>query len=123
MLFEKITYQDDFPINVTIASLEEYPVHYHQDIEFIYVLKGRISLKNGYCIYTLREGDIFVNAGHEIHSMYSVDDAEKNVVALIQITQGISLSISLTWGKHVTEHTPSVPPIQSSTICVRSCSR
>lgn len=86
MLFEKITYQDDFPINVTIASLEEYPVHYHQDIEFIYVLKGRISLKNGYCIYTLREGDIFVNAGHEIHSMYSVDDAEKNVVALIQIS-------------------------------------
>ena len=48
MLFEKITYQDDFPINITIASIEEYPLHYHQAIEFVYVLKGEVTLKNGY---------------------------------------------------------------------------
>ena len=84
MLFEKLTYQDDFPINVAIASLEEYPIHYHQDIEFLYVLKGSVSLKNGSCIYTLQEGDIFVNAGHEIHGMKATD--EENVVAIIQIS-------------------------------------
>lgn len=85
MLFEKLSYQDDFPINITIASIEEYPIHFHQDIEFLYVLKGKIDLKNGYCVYTLHEGDIFVNAGHEVHSMQSVDD-EENIVALIQIS-------------------------------------
>lgn len=85
MLFEKLSYQDDFPINITIASIEEYPIHFHQDIEFLYVLKGKIDLKNGYCVYTLHEGDIFVNAGQEVHSMQSVDD-EENIVALIQIS-------------------------------------
>lgn len=81
MLFEKITYQDDFPINITIASIEEYPLHYHQDIEFVYVLKGEVTLKNGYCHYTLKEGDIFTNAGHEVHSLTST--GKENIVALI----------------------------------------
>ena len=84
MLFEKITYQDDFPINITIASVEEYPLHYHQDIEFVYVLKGEVMLKNGYCHYTLKEGDIFTNAGHEVHSLMST--GKDNIVALIQIS-------------------------------------
>lgn len=84
MLFEKITYQDDFPINIIIANIDEYPLHYHQDIEFVYVLKGEVSLKNGYCYYTLKEGDIFTNAGHEVHSLMST--GKNNIVALIQIS-------------------------------------
>lgn len=84
MLFEKLTYQEDFPINITIASVEEYPLHYHQDIEFVYVLKGEIKLKNGYCQYLLKEGDIFTNAGHEVHSLMATD--KENIVALIQIS-------------------------------------
>lgn len=84
MLFEKITYQDDFPINITIANIKEYPIHYHQDTEFVLVLKGEIQLKNGYCTYTLHEGDIFTNSGHEVHSLTST--GEDNVVAVIQIS-------------------------------------
>ncbi len=84
MLFEKITYPDDFPINITIAAVEEYPLHYHRDIEFVYVLKGEVALKNGYCHYTLKEGDIFTNAGHEVHSLTST--GKENIVALIQIS-------------------------------------
>lgn len=84
MLFEKVIYQDDFPINITIASIDEYPLHYHQDIEFIYVLSGEVKLKNGYCFYDLKEGDVFTNAGHEVH--YLTSDGKENVCALIQIS-------------------------------------
>lgn len=84
MMFEKITYSDDFPINITIANIEDYPIHYHQDIEFVYVLKGSVKLKNGSCDYVLHEGDIFTNAGHEVHSITSTDT--ENIVALIQIS-------------------------------------
>ena len=84
MLFEKITYQDDFPINITIANIKEYPIHYHQDTEFVLVLKGEIELKNGYCTYTLGEGDIFTNSGHEVHSLRS--NGKDNMVAVIQIS-------------------------------------
>ena len=84
MLFEKITYQDDFPINITIANIKEYPIHYHQDTEFVLILKGEIALKNGYCTYTLKEGDIFTNSGHEVHSLMST--GEDNIVAVIQLS-------------------------------------
>lgn len=84
MLFEKISYPDDFPINIKIASFTEYPIHYHQDIEFVMVLKGSIRLKNGYCTYDLKEGDIFTNSGHEVHRLVSADP--DNLVAVIQIS-------------------------------------
>lgn len=84
MLLEKLTFADDFPINITIGSVVEDPLHYHLDIEFVYVLRGEIQLKNGYCIYDLHEGDIFTNSGNEVHSMRAV--TEDNIIAQIQIS-------------------------------------
>ena len=84
MLLERIPYGEDFPMNIRIARLTEDPLHYHLDIEFLYVLKGRIQLKNGYCFYELQEGDIFTNSGHELHGMKAL--TEDNVVAVIHIS-------------------------------------
>lgn len=84
MLFEKLSYDDDFPIKVKIANIIEDPIHYHQDIEFVYVLKGELKLKNGYCNYVLTEGDLFTNVGHEVHALYA--SSENNIVAVIQIS-------------------------------------
>ncbi|NLP31227.1 MAG: AraC family transcriptional regulator [Clostridiales bacterium] len=84
MLLEQTTYQDDFPINIRIAKVEEYPFHYHQDVDFIFVLKGEVHLKNVCHNYLLKEGDIFTNSGHEIHGMTATD--KENVVAIIQIS-------------------------------------
>lgn len=84
MLLERLSYADDFPMNIHIARLEEDPLHYHLDIEFLYVLKGEVLLKNGYCHYHLHEGDIFTNSGHEVHGMTAL--TEDNVVATIQIS-------------------------------------
>lgn len=84
MLFEKTKYPDDFPINIRIVKVTEYPVHYHQDVEIIYVLKGEIRLKNMCHDYYLEEGDIFTNSGHEVHGLTATD--QENVVAIIQIS-------------------------------------
>ena len=40
MLEEKITYEYDFPLNIEIVELKEYPLHYQHDVEFIAVLQG-----------------------------------------------------------------------------------
>lgn len=82
MLFEKIEYSDSFPINIRIGNMLEDPVHYHQDIEFVFVLSGEVLLRSGYCRYTLKAGDIFTNCGHEIHNLAS--NGRNNIVALIQ---------------------------------------
>lgn len=84
MLFEKTTYLDDFPINIKIAKVTEYPFHYHQDVEFVCVLKGEIWLKNVCHHYLLKEGDIFTNSGNEIHGLSATD--KENVVAMIRVS-------------------------------------
>ena len=84
MLFEKINYEEDLPMEITIANIKDYPLHYHQDTEFVVVIKGEIELKNGYCTYTLKEGDVFTNAGHEVHSLMST--GQDNVVAVIHVS-------------------------------------
>ena len=84
MLLEKLIYSDDFPINITVATFVEDPLHYHLDIEIIYVLNGAVRLKNGSCWYELHSGDIFVNSGHEVHGIYTL--SRDNVVARIQIS-------------------------------------
>lgn len=84
VLFEKTTYLDDFPINIRIVKVTEYPFHYHQDVDFVYVLKGEIRLKNVCHHYLLKEGDVFTNSGHEIHGLTATE--EENVVAIIQVS-------------------------------------
>lgn len=83
MLLERLYYADDFPMNITIAHIQEDPPHYHLDIEILYVLHGSLRLKNGYCHYELHEGDVFTNSGHEVHSLTSDDPS--CVVAQFQL--------------------------------------
>lgn len=97
MLFEKTTYLDDFPINIIIAKVTEYPFHYHQDVEFIYVLKGEIRLKNVCHHYLLKEGDIFTNSGHEVHGLTATD--KENVVAIVQVSNRFFTQYFPTLGK------------------------
>lgn len=84
MLFEKLSYPDDFSLQVLIGKVVEDPIHYHPDVEFIYVLRGEVILRNGYCNYHLHAGDIFTNSGNEVHSLYAV--TEDNVVARIHVS-------------------------------------
>ena len=55
MLFERTVYLDDFPMNIRIAKITEYPFHYHQDVEFVYVLKGEVYLKDVSSHYLLKD--------------------------------------------------------------------
>ena len=83
MLKEKITYKDELPINVITANIEEYPIHFHDDMEVIYVLEGSITLRNGYCTYNLKQGDIYIINDREMHSFESTE--EDNMVMMLQM--------------------------------------
>lgn len=84
MLQEKISYEYDFPLNIVFAELTEYPLHYHQDVEFVVVLQGEIEIKNGCSSYTMHEGGIYTNNGHEVHGIYSTGSKEATL-AIIQL--------------------------------------
>lgn len=83
MLKEKNVYKDELPVNVVVANIEEYPIHFHDDMEVIYVLEGSVVLRNGYYTYTLKQGDIFILNDREMHSFAS--NGEKNMVMMLQL--------------------------------------
>lgn len=84
---EELSYDDRLPIHIRIGALEEYPLHYHTDIEFIFVLKGEIQLLLGSNNYILKQNEIFVCNGKEVHAMYTT--GKENVVALIQVNNRV----------------------------------
>ncbi len=83
MLKERNLYKEGLPVNVVVAEIQEYPIHFHEDIEMIYVLSGSIVLKDGYYTETLKKGDIFVLNSREMHSITATD--EKNMTMMLQI--------------------------------------
>jgi len=83
MLKEKSFYAEGLPVNVVVANIKEYPIHFHEDIEVVYVLGGSIRLKNGYYSCLLKQGDIFILNDKEIHSFYKTD--EDNMVMMLQL--------------------------------------
>ena len=83
MLKEKIIYKDELPINVNTANIDEYPIHFHDDMEVVYVLEGSLLLRNGYYTYTLKQGDIFILNDREMHSFENT--GEENMVMMLQM--------------------------------------
>ncbi|NLD20208.1 MAG: AraC family transcriptional regulator [Clostridiales bacterium] len=83
MLKEKIIYKNELPINVITAKIEEYPIHFHDDMEVVYVLDGSVVLRNGYYTYTLNQGDIFILNDREMHSFERTED--DNMVMMLQL--------------------------------------
>ena len=84
MRLEKCNYESDLPISIQICNMENYPPHYHQDIEIIYVLEGELQFRNGPFDYLLVEGDVFTNNRCEVHSMHATD--KPNKIAMIKIS-------------------------------------
>ena len=83
MLKEKIFYKYDLPVNVVTARIDEYPIHFHEDIEVVYVLDGSVVFRNGYYTYTLKRGDIFIVNDREMHSFAKT--SEDNMVMMLQL--------------------------------------
>ncbi len=83
MLKERIVYKNELPVNVITANIEEYPIHFHDDMEVVYVLEGSVTMRNGYYTYSLRQGDIYILNDREMHSFEST--GEDNMVMMLQL--------------------------------------
>ena len=83
MLKEKIVYKNELPVNVITANIEEYPIHFHDDMEVVYVLEGSVIMRNGYYTYSLRQGDVYILNDREMHSFES--SGEDNMVMMLQL--------------------------------------
>ena len=79
---EYISYEDNLPIRITYASINEYPLHWHNTIEIIYVLKGSLNVTIDTDNFEISERELEIINVDESHSLYSEND---NKVLLFQI--------------------------------------
>ncbi|GAA0077499.1 helix-turn-helix domain-containing protein [Clostridium sp. CTA-5] len=80
---EYISYEKNLPILISYVSIKEYPLHWHNSIEIIYVLKGHLNITIDTDNFQLTENELEIINVEETHSIYSND--ENNKVLIFQI--------------------------------------
>ncbi|MGG7178709.1 helix-turn-helix domain-containing protein [Clostridium paraputrificum] len=71
---EYVTYASDLPINISYASVKDYPLHWHNSIEVIYVLKGKIKISIDTDNFELYENEVEIINMDEAHRIHSDED-------------------------------------------------
>ncbi len=80
---EHVEYLKDLPINIFLANVKEYPFHWQDCIEVLFVLKGTITLGVETESYTLHEKEIEIINPNEVYRIESNDP--DNLVLFIDI--------------------------------------
>ncbi|AYD41159.1 helix-turn-helix domain-containing protein [Clostridium fermenticellae] len=77
---EYISYPQDIPVLISCVNVTEYPIHWHNSIEILYVLKGNFYITIDSDKYELVERDIEIVNIDEAHSVFA---REKDNLLLI----------------------------------------
>lgn len=83
---EFVEYLKDLPINIRLANIMEYPIHWKDSIEILFVLKGNIKLGVETETYTLKEKDMEIVNPNEVFWISAGDEA--NLVLILDIDPG-----------------------------------
>ncbi|MDD7792940.1 helix-turn-helix domain-containing protein [Clostridium sp. 'White wine YQ'] len=70
---EHIIYPLDMPVTISYCSIEDYPIHWHNAIEIIFVLKGTINVTIDSDTYEIEEKEMEVINNNEAHRIFSKD--------------------------------------------------
>ncbi|MGV2643753.1 AraC family transcriptional regulator, partial [Clostridium perfringens] len=68
---EYITYPLDSPVKISYANIKEYPIHWHNSIEILYVLKGSINVNIDTDSFEVLEKELEIINVDESHRIYS----------------------------------------------------
>ncbi|KLE15877.1 helix-turn-helix domain-containing protein [Clostridium sp. C8] len=71
---EYVTYPEDSPIKISYANIKEYPIHWHNSIEILYVLRGSININIDTDSFELLEKELEIINVDEAHRIYSEKD-------------------------------------------------
>ncbi len=81
-IYESIKFSKTFPVNLFVHKVNYVQNHWHESIELLFILSGKVSLSLGSFVYELKAEDIIVINSNEIHSTSSLED---NLILALQI--------------------------------------
>lgn len=82
---EFISYPLDLPIKISYFNIRNYPIHWHNSIEIVYVIKGSIDIAIDSDSFTLNEKEVEIINVDEAHKFYSKED---NKILIFNIDPG-----------------------------------
>ncbi len=82
-LYEEISYDKHPFIHINVMELGRYPLHMHEDMEFLFVLSGKVEADFSLYCYEIESGHIILINPHTLHSIQK--KSETAVVASIYI--------------------------------------
>lgn len=81
-IYESIKFSKTFPVNLFVHKVNYVQNHWHESIELLFILSGKVKLSLGSFVYELKAEDIIVINSNEIHSTSSLED---NLILALQI--------------------------------------
>lgn len=70
---EYVTFTEQIPVNISLNTIIDYPLHWHNCIEIIFVLKGTVYVQIESDTYEVLEREIEIVNADEPHRIYSND--------------------------------------------------
>ncbi|ADL51184.1 GH39 family glycosyl hydrolase [Clostridium cellulovorans] len=83
MKYEIINYDEKLPIKIFVAKLNNYPPHWHDEIEIVKVLEGKIKVSISESVCFLEKGEMAIIKHKEIHQIQSLEN--ESLLQIIQI--------------------------------------
>lgn len=81
---ELIEYNGSCPVNVQILTIENYPWHFHKDVQLVYVLDGEVELKLTYTKYNLKKNTIHYIHTYDVHGFKGISKHNKIVIITLK---------------------------------------
>ncbi|OLS34855.1 AraC family transcriptional regulator [Bacillus sp. MRMR6] len=80
--YESVVIKEDVPMFMLMTSVKYVTMHWHDRIEFLFVLRGQIQVFVGKEEHTLKTNDLLLINSNEVHG---VESSEDNVILMLQI--------------------------------------
>lgn len=80
--YEIINFNNVLPIKIFIHRVNYVPNHWHESLELLFILSGKVSVAVDGIMYELNKEDVIVVNSNEIHALTSKED---NMILALQI--------------------------------------
>lgn len=83
---QKTILDSDIQLNIFVAEDKEFPPHWHEAVEVVYVLDGNLKIGVNNEVYTLEAHDIFVINGGDIHYFLPNSVSVRRIILHFQLS-------------------------------------
>lgn len=80
---ELIKYTDNLPIKLYVCRIESVPLHWHQEMEILLLVKGELQVNVENMYYHMQKDDLILMNSNDVHSFFGQDP--QNLAVIIQL--------------------------------------